>query len=249
MNTPFALWGCGRGAAGALHPMVRMVCGFLFFSTVMIVPLHMISGAAAAVVITLFWCVFSGIPRAVVVKLAAASGVLFLPVLLLTPWIGYGSTADLSTAVRFLVAGRIVLRGVGCLFITIATVTTLSLTDFHRGLAALPLPGGVSALLLQLVNQTALLLEETWRVITVLRLRGAAGAAGIRVVFSFPVVWMGRILFRAERIAAAMTVRRYDSSSGTAREPTRLAWYDYAALSAAGAVLITAILLRAELRA
>jgi len=244
MNAPFALWGSGRGATGTLHPSTRMVCGFLLLLTGVIIPLHMISGCAVMVLITALWCMLSGAPRAVVVKLALVSMLLFLPVLLLTPWAGYGSPVELSAAERFFVAGRIVLRGVGCLFITMSTVTSLSLTDFHRGLAALPLPAVVSALLLQLVNQTTLLLEETWRVITVLRMRSAAGVTALRVLFSFPVVWMGRILFRAERVAAAMTVRRYDASPDAARELVRLIWHDYAALSAVGVVLLTAVLLR-----
>jgi energy-coupling factor transporter transmembrane protein EcfT len=99
-------------------------------------------------------------------------------------------------------------------------------------------------LIVQLINQTMLLTEETFRIIGVLRLRGASGVRGIRVVFSFPIVWMVRMLFRAERTAAAMTVRGYGIEAVTAGESIKLTISDVLTIICASVVLVASVLMQ-----
>lgn len=247
MNAPFAFWGCGRDGVRCIHPSVRMLAGVLLLSAAMVVPLYRHMGLVIMVTTAAVWWMLSGMPRRISVKVGIASVVFFLPFLFFTPWSGSGVPEGLTITHKFLVTGTIVLRGSCCLLITASTVAMLPLTDIHRGFAGLPLPAAVSALLLQLVNQTSLLLEETWRVINVLKMRNATGTGGINVLFAFPVVWMGRVLFRAERVAAAMAVRGYDASLSATGRTVRLTRVDSVTLALTGAVVIASVTLRGGL--
>jgi len=118
--------------------------------------------------------------------------------------------------------------------------------DLHRGLVCLPIPRSLVALIVQLINQTTLLAEETIRIVGVLRLRGASGVRGIRVLFAFPVVWMVRMLFRAERSAAAMAVRGYGIETTVKSERINLTFADMAMSAAATSAFAIAVTLRVK---
>jgi len=94
-----------------------------------------------------------------------------------------------------------------------ATVTTLSASDLRRGLLGLPVPAMVTAILLQIVQQTATLLDESRRVAMAIAVRGAStgGLTAIRLIGSLPRVWLPRVMERAERVAAAMELRGFCS--------------------------------------
>jgi energy-coupling factor transporter transmembrane protein EcfT len=178
------------------------------------------------------------------IRCTIASLFLFFPFLLLTPWLAVDSSTIVPMADRFAQTVAITLRSTCCLFITASAIAALPIQDVHRGLVHIPIPKTFVVLIVQLINQTMLLTNETLRIIGVLRLRGASGVRGIRVLFSFPIVWMVRMLFRAERTAAAMTVRGYGIETIAAGEKVKLTIADVLMIICASAVLAASVIMR-----
>ena len=209
MRELFSVWGCGNGLLKSLQPHARIISGLLVGCSCIIMPLRSSSTVALMILVTASWCALAAMPAKMISKCFIASLILYCPYMILTPWITVDSMSGSPMIERIAHAGAIALRSMCTFFVAASTVAALSISDVHHGLARLPLPNSIVAFVVQLINQTMLLLEETRRIITVLRLRGITGVKGINVLFSFPVVWMIRMLFRAERTAAAMTIRGY----------------------------------------
>jgi hypothetical protein len=244
MKDVFAYWGCGNGFARRLQPNIRILTGVISGMACLIIPLHSLWEISIIIGVTMCWCMLSGMPRKMIISCIIASFILFFPFFLLTPWMTTGSFTTAPLIDRIAQAGAIALRSTCCLFVAASTIAALAIQDVHRGLACAPIPRTLVALIVQLINQTMLLTEETARIIGVLRLRGASGAGSLRVIFSFPIVWMVRMFFRAERSAAAMTVRGYGVEAVTARESVKLTIADMLAVISASAVLVVSLLMR-----
>jgi energy-coupling factor transporter transmembrane protein EcfT len=114
----------------------------------------------------------------------------------------------------------------------------------YPGFMHLHLPRTLAVLIVQIIMQTMLLSMETGRIIAVLRLRAGSGVRSVRIIFSFPVVWMVRILFRAERTSAAMTVRGYGIETATSGENSTLTTADTMAIIVTTTILAASILMR-----
>jgi len=244
MKDVFAFWGCGKGPLKSLQAHIRILSGILLGVGCLLIPFQSITGIVFMPITAICWCVLAAMPLKMLVRCTIASVILFFPFLLLTPWMTVGSSTMASMADRFAQAGTIALRSTCVLFIAASTIASLAIQDVHRGLASMPIPRTFVILIVQLINQTMLLTEETFRIIGVLRLRGASGVRGIRVLFSFPIVWMVRILFRAERTAAAMTVRGYGIESVTEGENVKLTMADMLTIICVSVVLVISILMR-----
>ena len=240
----FAFWGCGKGPLKSLHAHIRILSGILLGSGCLLIPLQSITGIVFMAITAICWCVLAAMPAKMLLRCAIASLILFFPFLLLIPWMTVGSSTMAPMADRFAQAGAIALRSTCCLFIAVSTIATLAIQDVHRGLTYIRIPRTIVVLIVQLINQTMLLTEETFRIIGVLRLRGASGVRGIRVLFSFPIVWMVRMLFRAERTAAAMTVRGYGIEAVTAGESIKLTISDVLTIICASVVLVASVLMQ-----
>jgi hypothetical protein len=244
MNDFFAYWGCGNGLLKSVQPHIRIIAGVQVGCACLLVPLPSSAGVMVLLIATTCWSMGASMPKRMLLRCVITSIVLFAPFLLLTPWIATGPFSTTPVPVRFAHAGAIALRSTCTLFITASTIALLTLPDLHRGLAGIPLPRTVIALVIQLINQTMYLAEETARILGVLRLRGTSGIRGFRVIFSFPIVWMVRMLFRAERTAAAMTVRGYGIETATAGGHLRLAISDVLTMVCSSVFFVLAILLR-----
>jgi energy-coupling factor transporter transmembrane protein EcfT len=116
----------------------------------------------------------------------------------------------------------------------------------REGLTQLPLPGIVSAIVVQIVHQTASLFYETKRVASAMAVRGASGGgrAAWQVLWSLPRVWLPRIVDRADRVADAMELRGYCDGETRTLRSRRMRAADWAALALALAVLGLAVLIR-----
>lgn len=215
----------------------------LLIATCLAIPLDSTGGIAAIVIAAISWCALSGMPWKWIVRTACASIILFLPVLLLTPWMTTGS----SFPARIAHAGVIALRSTCCLFVAASTITSLPLHDVHRGFVNLPLPRALTVLIVQIIMQTMLLSGETGRVIAALRLRAASGVRSARVILSFPVVWMVRILFRAERTSAAMMIRGYGIETATTEDNVTLTMTDMLAIICTTAAFVVSVIMRLKL--
>jgi energy-coupling factor transporter transmembrane protein EcfT len=244
MKDVFAFWGCGKGFLKSLQSHIKILSGIFLGCSCLLIPLQSITGVLFIVIVTICWSILAAMPVKMLLQCTIASFILFFPFLLLTPWMTAGSSTITPMIDRFAQAGAIALRSTCCLFIAASTIASLAIQDVHRGLACIPIPRTIVVLIVQLINQTMLLMEETYRIIAVLRLRGASGVWGIRVLFSFPIVWMVRMLFRAERTAAAMTVRGYGIEDVKAGESIKLTIADVMTILCASAVLVTSILMR-----
>ena len=244
MKDVFAFWGCGKGPLKSLHAHIRILSGFLLGCSCLLISLQSITGIFLMTIATICWCVLAAMPIKMLIRCAIASLILFFPFLLLTPWMTVGSSTMAPMADRFAQAGAIALRSTCCLFIVASTIATLAIQDVHRGLASIPIPRTFVVLIVQLINHTVLMTEETLRIIGVLQLRGTSGVRGFKVLFSFPIVWMVRMLFRAERTAAAMTVRGYGIEAVTEGENVKLTIADVLTMICTFAVLVASVLMR-----
>ena len=243
MKDVFAYWGCGKGLLKILHPHIRILSGFLVGCSCLLIPLQSIPGVILITIITVCWCLLAAMPMRMLLRCAIASIILFIPFFLIAPWIATDTSTASPMIYRFLVSGTIALRSTCCLFVTASTIAVLAIQDVHQGIAFIPMPRIIALLIVQLINQTMLLIDETTRIISVLRIRGASEYRNIRLLFSFPVVWMVRMLFRAERTAAAMTVRGYGIDSIPV-EKVKLSFADMLMIFGTSAIFIIVILLR-----
>ena len=193
----------------------------------MVAPTAAVPGVALIVLSTVAWVAVCRIPWSVLRTMIALGLVMFLPFFVLVPLIRYGVDADAASWTVAL--GRIsgvVLRGGAGTLVSMATISTMTISDFHEGLSRLPLPSMVTAILVQIVHQAATLLYETRRILQAVRVRGAAKGLrnGFRLLMSLPRVWLPRIIMRAERVAYAMELRDYRGELLTLRSvPPRTA--------------------------
>jgi energy-coupling factor transporter transmembrane protein EcfT len=172
---------------------------------------------------------------------------LFVPTFLLLPLMPLdGASAAGGWKHAFVASADILVRGMSGVLISTATVASVSVSDLREGLTRLPMPGIVSAIVVQIVHQTATLFYETKRVASAMALRGASGdgRAAWQVLWSLPRVWLPRIVDRADRVTDAMELRGYcDGETRTIRS-IRMRAADWAALALALAVLGLAVVIR-----
>ena len=243
------LWGCGRGPARRLVPQTRLLLGTIAFATCVIAPVPTVSGGLLIGGTVAAWLAASRPPLKTAVSFAVLALLLFLPTLFLIPLIPPRSTGALGGWGHSLAPTTAVLvRGVSGVLISMATVASVSASGLREGLTRLPLPGIVSAILVQIVHQTATLFYETRRVASAMAVRGACGggrAAG-QVLWFLPQVWLPRIVDRADRVAEAMELRGYCDGDACLQHGGHLRAVDWAALGLALAVLGLAVAIRVQ---
>ena len=204
------VWGCAHGPVSRLAPQTRILTGAALFAACMVAPAPARAGLALLATAAIGWLVACRTPFRIVRGAVLLGFAVFLPYFLLVPVIA-GETASGSWTVAVRVPSGVVAHGLAGMLVSIATVSALSASDLREGLLRLPVPTLVSAILLQIVHQTAALGYETRRIASAMAVRGASGKglAAVRVLASLPQVWLPRVLLRAERVASAMDVRGY----------------------------------------
>lgn len=205
------------GGLAALHPTVLLLCLLLLVASVLTLDPGEAIEAALIVVATASWLIVSGITLRRVMRTLLFGCSLFLPVYLFAPWLEGGdvvvqltSSLDLSSE-GLLIPTRIVLRGLACLFIGVGLAAATDISGLAAGLARIPLvPQIVVVMTVQTLRWSEVLLEESRGIIRAIILRGGGGwRGGIALVRSLPLVWLPRVIARAERVTAAMEVRGY----------------------------------------
>jgi energy-coupling factor transporter transmembrane protein EcfT len=220
-------WGCARGPAARLVPQVRLMAGAGLFAACMIAPAATLPGALVASSLGLAWLGACRPPLRVVRTILLLGLVAMLPYFLLVAFFARAGDAETAHPPIVMAAGLLV-RGLTGLAVSVATVTTLRASDLREALVGLPVPGAVSAILLQIVHQMATLAYETRRVALAIAVRGAStrGLTVWRVLSSLPQVWLPRIVQRADRVAAAMELRGYCDTHPRLGSGARLRWSD-----------------------
>ncbi len=241
------IWGCGRGAAGRLAPTTRLMVGSIAAVAVLISPISTLAGFILTVALTSFWVFACCPPRRILGAFLLLGLAMFLPYLLLVPFMaGRGTVVTENSSGALAVIGTIVLRGMSVMFISLTTVTVLDPADRREAILHLPLPAAATEITLQILHQSMALLVETKRIAAAMAIRGAShrGMTAWRMLTSLPQVWLPRIFLRAERVAAAMEVRGY-GESGLATDTSRQREAaDVAAVTFAIAALALAIALQ-----
>ena len=241
------LWGSGRGPVTHAAPQTRLLAGAVVFASCMVSTGATFTGSLCAGVGGAAWLLACRPPWKVVRTSLLLGLALFLPYFLLLPLF---PTAPSATAAGWrpalVVAWTILLRGLCGMLVCAATVTALSASDLREALLRVPVPGIVSAILLQVVHQTAILFHETRRVAAAMAVRGASSGrvAAWRALFSLPRVWLPRVIVRAERVGAAMELRGYLNGPPPSFRRASMGGADVAALCAATAALGIAITFR-----
>lgn len=211
MKTPWHdIWGSARGPVRALAPQARIIGGASVFATCMIAPATSWAGVVVITAAVLAYALLVRPPVRIVRSTLLLGFALFLPYFLLVPLIhdpasgqGWMDAVGVSWTVFF--------RGITAMQASVYTATALSASALRQGLSRLPVPRVVSAVLIQIVHQTASLIYETRQIACAIAVRGGTTGCrtGIRVVASLPSVWLPRVVERAERVGAAMDLRGY----------------------------------------
>ena len=228
------LWGTGSARMRRLSPSARLACGTLVFATCLVAPISSLPGISIGCGAVIGWVVLCGLPGRRLLALSLYSMALFLPLFLLTPWL---EAAGPIRGNPWLDAAQIPLamslRGTCCVFVCAATMAVLDLADFSAALGPLPIPHIIKNLLMQIAHQTAMLANESQRISVAVRIRGLPSAftSKLRFLPALPTIWLLRIMNRADRIAAAMDLRGFESF--TRSSPTSISLIDGFAVTTA----------------
>jgi len=212
-------------------------------------PALSVPGTVLIAATTAAWIYASGMPSRTLRSSTLLGLAMFLPYLLLVPLMVKGPSVmgpGTGWAAALAVPWGILLHGLAGLLIATATVSMLTASDLRSGLLALPLPRLFTAILVQIVHQTLVLMSETKRVAAAVAVRGGSGRwrAALRMLTSLPRVWLPRILGRADRVAAAMELRGFAEADLRVFGQRKVGGPDVGVMALAGIALAVAATLR-----
>jgi len=235
-------WGGARGVVMRLSPEARLLVACALVFACLVSPVATGVGSALSGAICGAWVLSCRPPWRVLSSALLLGMTLFAPIFLLTPWLepGVGSLG------RATAPWTILLRGSSCLVVSLTAASTLAASDLREALLRLPAPAMVTAIVIQIVHQVPILVDETRRIASAMAVRAATGRGmpSWRAARALPLVWLPRVLERADRVATAMALRGYCESSGSFRQQGRLALRDGVGLALATLVLASAVALR-----
>lgn len=265
MGTAPRFLGSGKGPLRRVDPPVRLITGLLLLAAVLTAPAGVPAGVWMIPAVALLTAAAAGLPPRHLVRVLGLAVLFYGPLVTLLELPTFAPILrELAAAVRSGDAGAasavlpggdhpalrrigsILLRGVASLVVTVATISTIRPAELPRAIGGLPLPANVRLILLQIVQQTGMLLNESLRVRDAVALRaGGAGRSELALARSLPVAWLSRVAARADRVAAAMEVRGYVSAAlPTVEAPHRRGRAEVVAISGGLALLTAALALR-----
>jgi energy-coupling factor transporter transmembrane protein EcfT len=198
------VWGSAAGPVTRLAPQARILAGASMFAACLVPRPATALGSLLVAGTVVAWIVLCRPPARLVGAALIFSLALFSLAFVIAP---------------LAPAWAVLARGVGTVLVSVATIATLGITDLDDGLAGLPLPRPVTALVTQIVHQTGTLAGETRRIVQAMAVRGAVGnaRAGVSLLGALPRVWLPRIVLRAERVAAVMELRGFGPETAAVR--------------------------------
>ncbi len=199
-------WHSARGPVVSLAPATRLLlAAFVLVACGVARPTRVVELVHLLVSVGL-WLLLTRPPQRI------PRGALLLGLVLLGPLFLWSPLIEAPTfASKLAVPWVLFTRGLAVLLVTSAAATTLSPTELYQGLRSLRVPQTVAMLVLQLLQQTGSLIQETRGIQVALSMRGASDSwrDSCRLAFSLPLVWLPRVILRAERLAIAMELRGY----------------------------------------
>jgi len=213
-----AIWGSGKGPLRNLDPRTRLMVGFLVFAGCLISSPYEVMGLALLLGGLAIYILATGLPARICVRVLILCGMMLGPLFFLSPWIEANGGARASGEVlkgQLSIPWKIVARGTASVLVAAATASSLTLWELKRALARTPLPKGPVLVLFQILHQSHILLDESWRMARAAILRGATDGWKPRVlaIRSLPQSWLPRLLERAKRVAMAIELREYGEMS------------------------------------
>lgn len=229
-----------------LVPQTRLLLGGVAFATCMIAPATTVAGGLLFAGTVAVWLIASRPPMKTVFGFTLFGLMLFVPALLLLLLLPSDGASAGGWKHGFVASADILVRGMSGVLISMATVASVSVSNLREGFTRLPVPGIVSAIVVQIVHQTASLFYETKRVASAMAVRGASGGgrAAWLVLWSLPRVWLPRIVDRADRVADAMELRGYCDGEARTLDSSPMRAADWVALAVALAVLGLVVVIR-----
>jgi energy-coupling factor transporter transmembrane protein EcfT len=218
-----------------LHPAARLLCGALVFLAILVTPAAL--GLPGLVLLPVVFLFMTGIPRRQAVRLLLSALFFYLPFLVITIAAEAAGNQSASYSGDLLVAGR----GIAGVLVIGGALSTLTLADLHVALVGLRFSSWMALLAVHIFHQTEALTGETRRIVQAITVRNGGGST-LRVLRSLPLVWLPRVLFKADRVSMAMDVRGYDHAWVTEVRPWRRV--DYLGVAAALGLVAATILLR-----
>jgi len=174
------------------HPVTRLLAGAILIGGCLVTHHGTTTGLVALPAVALLSLLLNRVRVSAMARLLLAGSAFYLPIVLLA-------------------SPGIAMKGLSAAVVGMATVSSLGPQGLHDGILRLPLPAVVRLLLLQMIHQTEVLRRETLRIHQAIAVRG--GTHGLRGYWEFakslPVVWLPRVVFRAERVGMAMDLREY----------------------------------------
>ena len=206
------LWGTSRGVVRSLLPEVRLLSALgALVSCLLADPASWPGLTLTLATVSIAWLVVRPPLRRMAAILLVA-GVMLAPFFLLAPWSeGTVPRHALPGIAPVVAPWRMVVTGLGVVALSSTAASSLTRSDLREGLARLPVPKFLAAVVLQIVMQSDLLAQEAGRIMLALRARGATQGFRnrVKVVLGLTRVWLPRLTFKAERVALAMVARDY----------------------------------------
>lgn len=229
------VWGSAEGKIKKLSPHIRLLAGFTFFIGIFISDQAKTGGLLLTLAIVLGWYLMVKPPALLKKPLLIFSLILFLPFLIFTPFIDTSMPAEkLLVPMPYAVVWRLIIHGMGALFVSVWTFSTVSLFELEQAFGKLKIPRPICELVLQIIHQSHALALEARNITQAIKIRGAVEGYRntIAMAASVPQVWLMRILYRAEKVGEAMQIRGYQFIEDEQSE-TKITEYLYLSFSLA----------------
>lgn len=231
-------------ASGAPH--AKLLAAFLLALACLIAPATS-PGFLLIVFVTGLHIVASGISRTQIRPLARMYLLGYIPfvaVILLArqflPEISEGGNRTDVTAFVW----SVLLRGAATMGIAASSVAAMTTSEFEEGLHRLIHVQLLTLLIMQILQQTGVLLAETRRASDAIALRSSSGGryGMLLLARNIPNVWLPRMLYKAERVASAMEVRQFGDTP-VVQAHGNLSWKEWLFLIFSVLVLATSVAL------
>lgn len=159
---------------------------------------------------------------------AAISASFFLPWLAVAPLLPHFDIGP-SAPTNLEIAWGITFRGILVVLTTLGAANCLSPSVLREGLLRLSVPRMFVSIVMQILQQSSHMIEETRRTryAILLRHHDRGLHAGWLLAKGFPLMWLPRVFGRVERVAQAMELRGYhgEEEGLEPRPPLRAADY------------------------
>jgi energy-coupling factor transporter transmembrane protein EcfT len=222
-----------RRPMGRLAPQTRLIAACGVGAACLLAP----GGAAgvALVAVTLIgWLAACRPPLAAVARGSVAGLLFFLPYAAAVVLSVAGEPVAGDPGVLTSAAMRTLWRGLGVALTSVGLSAALTESEVGTALQGLGIPDVVSALVQQILHQASVLARETGRIAAAMALRGGIGSRrqSLTILWSFPGVWLPRVMARAGRVGTAMELRGYTGTALVGQDVPRLRRRDLVVMGA-----------------